>query len=134
MLDQFYKDNQDLEKYEDLVDLTYQKLKTTDSRIQQLVRDRNMVEVFKVVGDETRKRLVEITGRKSEPPRPTGKGGRMAVAEGGGGPLQPRGGKPEEEEEEDGTPKTMSAAIKAKQRRHQGAHQGRPDAARRAER
>lgn len=130
-LDQFYRENQDLEKDEDLVQLTYQRLLETDPKVQDLVRQRNFTEVFKIVADETRKRLLGYAGRKAEPPKPTGQGGRVAVAEAGGGTTS--GGRAKAGEEgDDGSPKTVSEAIRAKQKSHQGAHRTRPDAARRA--
>lgn len=131
-LDQFYKDNPDLEHDEDMVDLTYQRLVKSDPAVRDLVTQGRYDEVFKTVADETRKRILGYAGRKGESPRPISQGGRVAVAEGGGGPTGQSRGKGGEAEDEG--PKSVSAVIKAKQARHRGAHQGRPDAARRAER
>lgn len=124
LLDGFYKQNPDLEDADEFVDATFQRLRATDLNLQDLLRKNHLQEVFKIVADETRKKILQLSGRRSEPPKTTKQGGRMAVAEGGGGPTGGSRSKPSDEEDEG--PKTMAEAIKMKQARHKGAHTSRP--------
>ena len=115
-LDQFYRDNPDLDGEDMLVDGVFKEMA---SKLRGLSTD----EILAKVADESRiriHRLVTKFGKGKEPPKPTSRGGNVAVVE-GGGPVR-TGGKPGEEEGEDRSPKTMSEAIRRKQSRHRGAH------------